>query len=283
MNNEQLLRELEEKKRQSRSMQKKIIVCIMAVAILCAVFGGVMAVALSGWFVTVEHKEASGGFVLYPMVDYEYNIMEDAAYLRLLSDEPFIKYCDNDTRIEESLSEDLYDDRGDAVKRIIDMVLAIQAGDHEAYYSFFTDAFLDVERAARLEQGLPAEHEFTMQQVYAVVITKISEEKNPQTGVETCIYRLKYKIHKNNGTFRTDLDSDSYHEQELVMVNSESDPELKINSVSTEKTIHQNTIIHGWRIALVAVASLVIASLTVVGMVIILKKLGNVTKEEIKK
>ncbi len=280
MNNEELLRELENKKRQSRLIQKKVIVCVIAAAILCAVFYGVMAIAESGWFVTVEYNDDSEGFIFYPVVDYEYDIMKDAGYVRLLGEEPFISYCDKSLGLTESLTEDEYDDRGEAVKRLVDLVLAIQAGDYETYYSFFTEAYLAAEREKRIEQGLIPDPPFTMQQVYSAVITKVSEEKNPQTGVITCIYRLKYKIHENNGTLRLDMGSDSYREQELVMLNSQNDPTLKINSVSTEKTIIETETVHGWRIAAVAVAAVAVAALTVYGTVVTLKKLGKAKKEE---
>ncbi len=280
MNNEELLRELQEKKRHTKLIQKKAIVCVIAVAVLCAVFYSVMAIAESGWLVTVEQNEASRGFMFDPKVDYDYDIMADAGYIRLLNEEPFISYCDAGIGVTESLNEDQYDDRGDAVKRLIDLVLAIQAGDYETYYSFFTEAFLAAERERRIEQGLMPDPPFTMQQVYSVVITRVSEEKNPQTGVMTCVYRLKYKIHENNGTLRLDMGSDSYREQELVMINSQTDPELKINSVSIEKTIYETSTVHGWRIAAVAVAAVILTALTVFGTVVILKKLGKEKKEE---
>ncbi len=280
MDNEQLLRELEEKKCQSRLMQKKVIVCVIAAAILCFVIYGVMAIAESGWFVTVEYQEADGGFLFDPNIDYEYNIMEDHEYLRLIKDEPLISFCDNNTGITESLTDEQYDDYGDAVKLLTDLVLAIQAGDYETYYSFFTEGYLAAERASRIEQGLIPDPPFTMQQIYGAVITRVSEEKNPQTGALTCTYRLKYMIHENNGTLRLDMGSDAYREQELVMLGGQNDTALKINSVSTEKTVYETEIVHGWRIAAVAVATVALAALTVFGTVIILKKLGRGKAEE---
>ncbi len=280
MNNEQLLRELEEKKRQGRVIQKKVIVCIFAVALLCAVVYGVVAIAESGWFVSVEYQEAPGGYLFDPKVDYEYDIMTDAGYLRLLEEEPLISYCDAGTGLTQTLTADQYDDYGEAVKLLTEVLLAIQGGDHETYYSFFTEAYLEADSEARREQGLYPEPPFTMQQIYRAVITRVSEEKNPQTGVMTCTYRLKYMIHENNGTFRLDMGSDSYREQELVLINSQKDPTLKINSISTEKTIYELEVVHGERIATVAVSAILIAALIAFGAVVIVKKIGRVRSGE---
>lgn len=276
MNEKQLLEELENKKRQGRIMSKKVVVCIVAAMLLCAFLYGAIAVVESGWLVSVELEDTNKGFIFNPVVDYGYNIMEDAGYLRLLADEPLISYCDLSTGVTETIAPENYDDQKEAVKFLINLVLCIQSGDYEGYYNSFTDAY----RAVELEKNEYAELEFTMQQVYSAVITCVSEVENEQTGTLSCVYRLKYKIRNNNGTFRTDLGSDSYREQELVILNSASDPTLKINSVSTEKTLIRREVVHVWRVVALVLASVVLIGGVSVGAVLLVKRIGKATQNE---
>lgn len=257
-------------------MGKKVVVCIIAALLLCASLYGAIAVVESGWLVSVELEDPNKGFIFNPIVDYEYNIMEDAGYLRLLADEPLISYCDLSTGVTESISPEDYDDQKDAVRFLIDLVLCIQSGDHEGYYNSFTDAY----RRAELEKNQYAELEFTMQQIYSAVITCVSEIENEQTGTVSCVYRLKYKIRNNNGTFRTDLGSDSYREQEMIILNSASDPTLKINSVSVEKTLIEKEIVHVWRVVALALAAAVLIGGVSVGAIVLIKRIGKTTQKE---
>ncbi len=276
MNEKQLLEELENKKRQGRIMGKKVVVCIIAALLLCASLYGAIAVVESGWLVSVELEDPNKGFIFNPIVDYEYNIMEDAGYLRLLADEPLISYCDLSTGVTETIAPEDYDKQKAPVRFLIDLVLCIQSGDHEGYYNSFTDAY----RRAELEKNQYAELEFTMQQIYSAVITCVSEIENEQTGTVSCVYRLKYKIRNNNGTFRTDLGSDSYREQEMVILNSASDPTLKINSVSVEKTLIEKEIVHVWRVVALALAAAVLIGGVSVGAIVLIKRIGKTAQKE---
>ena len=51
-----------------------------------------------------------------------------------------------------------------------------------------------------------------MQRLYDIKIEKISSE------APNYIYMLEYKIHKNDGTFRRDIDSDAARPQYLVIL-----------------------------------------------------------------
>ncbi len=276
MNNEQLERELENKKKHNKIMLKKIMVCVCAAVILSAVAMGVMVLAESEWLVGVEYISSDDYFIPHPFEDYNYDIMQDAGYRRLLAEEPFITLSDVRSGFSQTIDPEEYDTQSEAVSMLIDLVLCIQSGDHEGYYDHFTDAY----RTAELERNEFAEHSFTMQQIYNVVITKVQEQENEHSGTSTYIYRLKYKIHKNNGTFRNDLGSDSWREQELMIVNSASDPTLKINSVSIEKTVVEVPVVHGERIAAVSVGAVAIFGAVISGTVVLLKRIGKTEKEE---
>jgi len=141
MNREQIIEELEKKKRQSRALQKKIILIFLSVAILAAVIFAVIVLYTSGWFKS-EEKVDQGGFLFDPNADENYDIMSDKAYLSILESEPFINLADAQTGVSESLLPENYGNEGAAVKLLTDLILSIQMGDSDAYNSCFSRAYL---------------------------------------------------------------------------------------------------------------------------------------------
>lgn len=66
------------------------------------------------------------------------------------------------------------------------------------------------------------EEPFTQQQIYDVVLTRHSyTEKQGNGGMYSeYVYKIEYKIHENNGTFRNDIVSDASRPQYFVINNS---------------------------------------------------------------
>ncbi len=75
----------------------------------------------------------------------------------------------------------------------------VVAGDEETYNTYFTDRYY--------ENNDPY-ISFAPQMIYDIEVEQLSE-KSHDDGTTSWSFNVKYKIHKNNGTFRNDLDSDS--------------------------------------------------------------------------
>jgi len=288
MNREQIIEELEKKKRQSRALQKKIILIFLSVAILAAVIFAVIVLYTSGWFKS-EEKVDQGGFLFDPNADENYDIMSDKAYLSILESEPFINLADAQTGVSESLLPENYGNEGAAVKLLTDLILSIQMGDSDAYNSCFSRAYLISEgkrKAAESEDPdlyknytddqymtLGRQRDFTMQQIYDVHITFLAETSDPAADTKTYTYEIEYKIRRNNGTFRTDLGSDVPRPQEITVFEDVKTGDISIISVTNFSSVQNKAFIHGWRIALVAVIAVLIIVTDIVFTVKLMKKI----------
>jgi len=128
--------------------------------------------------------------------DYSENILEDEAYLRL-NRAVYYKQYDSG----EQLTEENYKDLGIASEffyRYFDHVIE---GDYNAYHKMLTDDF-------RNSDEVP--ERFTMQMIYDIEVNQVqSAGTATYKGEEVTVYffEVKYKIYRNNGTFRNDVAS----------------------------------------------------------------------------
>lgn len=97
---------------------------------------------------------------------------------------------------------------GEAFVLICDILDAINRGDAEEYNSFVGTSLH--------RDG------FTQQQIYGIHITKESENAiADKSGYYTeYVYKVEYKIHENNGSFRRDIESDASRPQYFVINDS---------------------------------------------------------------
>lgn len=91
------------------------------------------------------------------------------------------------------------DDYNEAVNFFITYFDTVIAGDTETYNSFFTDEYY--------KKYEPHER-FSPQMIYNIEVEELTSVSNDD-GTSVWTYNVKYMIHKNDGTFRNDLDSDS--------------------------------------------------------------------------
>lgn len=264
-NMSQVRAELDEKYKRSRLMQKKIIIILCAAVLCCLICCSAVIVADMGWLVTLEDQKKTG-YEFDAFMDFDYDIMTDAAYRRLLEDEPLVSFCNLGTGETATLEPSEYGEHGAVVKLLTDFLLAIQSGNVDAYNSFFSEEYLN---------AVGREESFTMQQIYSAVITAVSEREDEQTGTKTYVYRLKYKIRRNNGTLRLDMGSDCYREQELLIKGNSDDSELKIYSVTVNSTVNQYKIVHYDRIAIFLVVIVALNSGCIVAAVVVFRKLSK--------
>ena len=150
INSEKLALELEAKKQQSRVMKRKILTSAVTVLVICAILSGVMILIDSGWFFK-ETDPPAEWYEFAPITDFNYNVMEDEWYKNQLEIGPIIRYHNAQTGSGKELRPDQYDDYGKATRCIIDLVIAIQQGDRDAYNSCFSDAYLIAEGKKKAE------------------------------------------------------------------------------------------------------------------------------------
>ena len=195
---------------------KKIILIIAATMVVFAVVALCLIPMLDKALNGAEKEEVTTrppNTVLYYDPDYDYDIMQDEEYLGL---DRYIYYKDARTNETIILLDHEIKDYGAGMVTLKTMIDAIIAGDHETYNSLFSDNYFAVE-------GREPEDPFTMQQVYDILITRVNvadvvdEEVGKYTQYE---YTVEYKIHKNNGTFRTDLGHDDSRKQYFILSDS---------------------------------------------------------------
>jgi len=290
MNREQILEELERKKKHNRFIAKRVLICFVSAAVILAVIAGVFALWSYGWFISLSEGK-TGGYIFEPNYSYEYDIMQDEDYLAILNSEPFINLGDKETGVTESLLPENYDKEGADVKLLTTLITAIQMGNVDTYNSCFSRGFFIAEgKRKAAESDDPAKYEnytddmyaelgkengFTMQQIYSVYMILIDEQKDVKLDTKTYKYELKYKIKENNATFRADMGSDVYRPQEITIFEDCKTGDIKIIRVDTFSSAPLIETVLGWRIALIAVASVLVISADVIITVKLMKKLSR--------
>ena len=136
--------------------------------------------------------------------DWEANIFEDEEYLEL-----------NRRIMYRNGGEEYPVDEGlpvpDVARMFVDYLDAIMHGDAGRLKGFYTAECLE-------ELDPPIPDAFTMQRVYDAVIIYNGTMTDPQTEQKYERISLIYKIQKNDGTFRTDIESDAYREQKFYVI-----------------------------------------------------------------
>lgn len=198
--------------------KKKLLILIAVIAVIIA-----LLIISSLVIDKIEEKKNSDNeeinYSFYP-ADYNENIFEDEEYLALIEGE-FMQYCDTRTNVTLGIDKSSAADHGEAVGFIVDMLYDAINGDADAYNTKFSDAYY--------ENSSP-KSDFTMQKIYDVTITYVSEEKSED--YTKYFYYIEYKIYHNNGTFRRDIGDGS--KKQLVTITDKYGT-LLIDSVSTVK------------------------------------------------
>lgn len=204
---------------QTKKLKKIIIItfCIMVAFVLVyfifsAFFYDSLVQTLSGYFPWIndilndgaknEYQGNDFTNIFYP-IDYDHNIMKDKEYLAL--DRSVYYYASSDQYGSVVvLDESNCDKQAMGVTLLYNMVDAIIAGDVDAYNACFSDYYFE-------HKGIEPDPGFTMTQLYDIKITNMGQKKvsDKKLGDYTQYeFVLQYSIHKNNGTFRSDIGSD---------------------------------------------------------------------------
>lgn len=130
--------------------------------------------------------------------DYESDILQDAAYLEL---NRYIEYSSPDG-VSVTVVDGNYGKYHEVLHIFASYFDALVKGDPESLSALHSEEYLTKH---------PLPNTFTMQRVYDIHVALksavISEEKDTY-GDKIYVFRVAYKILKNDGTFRDDMGSD---------------------------------------------------------------------------
>ena len=199
--------------------------------VLGSVIGAVILLALSVQLLTKYQESISAEETtdFFSIIQFSSEYVTDEA--EFLADQTYrgydktMYYYDPQTGITEGITEGKYEDYGECVLFLADFLSAIIAGDAEEYNMFFSDVYF--------ENNEPKES-FSMQKLYDIQVSPYSkEEKAAEDGQKYTeyIYMLQYRIRKNNGSLRNDMDSDGLRPQYILITNR--DGKLLIDRILT--------------------------------------------------
>lgn len=203
----QAIRDKQEKRK--KKIIKGVLIFSAVVIVLSAVFAGLDPQALAQkWF--GEDEAEKEPLTFYP-IDDPWNFPDNPDYQdmdrRLFVHNPF-------EGTTYSVEESQLPEEDEFVSFFYDYFQAIIQGDVEAFLDMHASDYQGAEE-------LPSD--FTSQMVYDITLY-------PQTEGGTVVaYRVDYRIYRNNGTLRSDMESDTI--RPLIFVLTEEDGELKIKSV----------------------------------------------------
>lgn len=150
----------------------------------------------------VEHPS----YVFYTP-DYDADIMSDEDYLKQV---PYVYYTSGG--MTECITEENYSEYGPLVEFFGEYFDSLKAGDTDTYISLHSDRFFE-------NNYKP--YQIAPQRLYNIRIELIASARvdDPEYGnVEKAIVETSYMIMKNDGTFRSDIGSDSSRKQYLEIV-----------------------------------------------------------------
>ena len=157
-----------------------------------------------------ETKRLPPSSINFATPDFEYDIMKDEDYLQL---NRRIYIYDARSGQTEELTDKNLPGYGGGAAVLRDMIRAVINGDADAYNALFSSNYYE---------NHDPEPPFTMQRLYDIKLTKVSEtlvagEKGKYTQYE---FEVEYKIRLNDGTYRTDIGHDESKKQYFVLSDS---------------------------------------------------------------
>ncbi len=132
----------------------------------------------------------------------DFDIMEYDEYLKY---DRNIYLINTNNGVILSIDESTYQNYGDGFEVMYLVLTYINQGYANAYNSFMGDSELEKES-------------FTQQQIYDIKVSQHSQSTDK--GYTEYVFKVEYKIHENNGTYRNNILSDASRPQYFVINNS---------------------------------------------------------------
>ncbi len=212
-----------------RSFTPRLVIAVLAVSLLVAAFFVIRWIynnseddagryVPDSWIQVDEGREDREIFLYTP--DWETDISTLPAYQALVNDIIFSADGSN----AQAVNKDTYMTvGGKGLKFMADYVDTIISGDHEKLNSMFTDDYF--KEYAKYSA-------FPQQKLYEIRITQYSY-KSPEyyySNVSDLYYIISYRIYRNDGLFRNDID-DSCELPQLLKLLVYPDGTIKIDDV----------------------------------------------------
>lgn len=185
---------------------KIIIILVLAVFVVFAVVFTVIANRPAKKTEGTDYTDAISGYNFFPVEDID--IFSDPDYTE---DMHKISYSDETFAIlGYTLTDDNINEFDDSVRFMYRYINYIIEGKVDDFNNCFSSAYY--------EKVYPKNF-FTMQRLYDIKLIKVAERY--EDGMKVFIFRLDYKILKNDGTFRKDIDSSSSRTKTIYLTNRE--------------------------------------------------------------
>jgi len=214
------------KQKEKREKKKKVF--LIAIFVVIGIFAllGLTILILSGVddYIKNQRKAELDDKVIsyvYPDPDYNYNILEDAGYLKLDRQVWFADGASKTVVTDENYSSYPYE-----IQFMYDVINFIVKGDYTEYNKIFTDGYI-------LNAGDKSRERFTMQQLFEIVLEVL--EHREEDDIEYSDIWVSYRIRNNNGTFRNDLDYNDQGSLPLVYRLSSDGTGIKVTDIITER------------------------------------------------
>lgn len=213
--NEKQTEDVYAKKDRSRRLAKKIVIALIVIA--------VVSVAGNSLIDYVTAPPPVSEHVVNPEDLYEphwgENILENRYYMGL---DRAIHYKEPSTGAEYALDENDLAAAEPYLHLFRNYFESLVSASRGAYLACFSEQYLT-------DHGAQMPREFTMQMVYDIHIEPYRPEGETRT-----VYLVEYKIHQNDGTFRSDVLPDAARPQLFYLV--EEGAELVIDDVKNYTT-----------------------------------------------
>ncbi len=142
-----------------------------------------------------------------------FDIMEYEGYLKQNRTVMYSPYAG--MTVEVSVDSESVREYGKDAEFVYNILMAVIAGDYETYNSMVSE---EIEH-----YGF-----FTQQQLYDMSFQKLSQ--TDKGGYTEYAFRVSYKIHENNGSFRDDIEPDAGRDQYYII--NDKSGELKLANIS---------------------------------------------------
>lgn len=206
-----------------KARKKKMLIAILIVSAL----GAVSWVLLENpqLFEKKEEKKAASmysdtikSYIFYPS-NYNLDVTTDEVYMGL---NRYVYYKNGGETF--AVTDGNYLQYGKAVDFFGTYFDTVIAGDWETYNTYFTDHYYESNEPYKL---------FAPQMLYDILIEQLSQTEN-KDGTVVYTFNVSYKIHRNDGTFRNDIDSDSKKPLYYELI-QDTDGTVKIDRITYYK------------------------------------------------
>lgn len=151
--------------------------------------------------------------------DFDYDPYRDSEFL---DQNLYIKYTDHTGSLSTTITDGNYADYGDGMIFFNKYFTALRNGEYKSFDELFDDSYFKTEEHTDTDFG------FTKQSIYDIEIAYA--KKYSSGGLDYSVYEVKYKILKNDGSFRGDIGSRQYRPQYFTLVSNGK--ETKIHRIS---------------------------------------------------